>query len=149
MAGVLKEARVSRTHLTFDMLASETHEKNKEKLDELKIFRPLPTLSLLCCLPRCAQFLPLSVESFESSNDLYLAVLRRVPHRACETVRYLRGEVTQTPLAPPLVFSFVLFRYCSSSRWMTPRPPPLPHRRYVFALRVINTRFCRAMYCTS
>lgn len=41
-----------------------------------------------------AQFLPFLVESFESGPELYLAVLKRTPHRASETVRYLRGTVS-------------------------------------------------------
>ncbi|CAM9333128.1 unnamed protein product [Pylaiella littoralis] len=45
-------------------------------------------------LERLVQFLPFVVESFESEPELYLAVLRRTPHRASETVRYLRGEVS-------------------------------------------------------
>lgn len=39
------------------------------------------------------QFLPFVVDSFESDPELYLAVLKRTPHRASETVRYLRGTV--------------------------------------------------------
>ena len=39
------------------------------------------------------QFQPFAVESFESGPELYLAVLRKTPHRASEIVRYLRGTV--------------------------------------------------------
>lgn len=48
------------------------------------------------------QFQPLVVESFESGPELYLAVLRRTPHRASEIVRYLRGTVSPPPPRHPL-----------------------------------------------
>eukprot|EP00903_Cladosiphon_okamuranus_P010623 g10046.t1 len=45
-------------------------------------------------LERLVQFQPFVVESFESDPELYLAVLRKTPHRASEVVRYLRGTVS-------------------------------------------------------
>eukprot|EP00904_Undaria_pinnatifida_P011376 jgi/Undpi1/7369/HiC_scaffold_22.g09842.m1 len=45
-------------------------------------------------LEKMVQFLPFVVDSFESDPELYLAVLKRTPHRASETVRYLRGTVS-------------------------------------------------------
>ncbi|CAM9918212.1 unnamed protein product [Ectocarpus sp. 12 AP-2014] len=45
-------------------------------------------------LERLVQFLPLVIDSFESGPELYLAVLRKTPHRASGRVRYLRGTVS-------------------------------------------------------
>lgn len=45
------------------------------------------------------QFQPLVVESFESGPEIYLAVLRKTPHRASEIVRYLRGTVSHLTLS--------------------------------------------------
>eukprot|EP00752_Nemacystus_decipiens_P002591 g2424.t1 len=45
-------------------------------------------------LERLVRFQPFVIESFESGPELYLAVLRKAPHRASEIVRYLRGTVS-------------------------------------------------------
>ncbi|CAM9512898.1 unnamed protein product [Ectocarpus sp. 4 AP-2014] len=45
-------------------------------------------------LESLVQFLPLVIDSFESGPELYLAVLRKTPHRASGRVRYLRGTVS-------------------------------------------------------